>query len=162
MCITPNNVVDAKRQRVAAPDGTEVEKPDEVRSEAYPKVRMLYDNLRFILESRKVYLDRNINLTKLSQMLYTNTTYLSKVVNKYFGCNLKTLLNRYRVDYAKELLRKDECNMEELPARCGFISRSTFYTAFMKFEHMTPSDYRANVRTQALRAGVELGDMAMI
>ena len=32
----------------------------------------------------------------------------------------------------------------------------------MKFEHMTPSDYRANVRTQALRAGVELGDMAMI
>lgn len=49
MCITPNNVVDAKRQRVAAPDGTEVEKPDEVRSEANPKVRMLYDNLRFIL-----------------------------------------------------------------------------------------------------------------
>ena len=68
MCITPNNVVDAKRQRVAAPDGTEVEKPDEVRSEANPRVRMLYDNLRFILESRKVYLDRNINLTKLSQM----------------------------------------------------------------------------------------------
>ena len=136
MCITPNNIVDAKRQREAAPDGTEVEKPDEVRSEANLRVRMLYDNLRFILESRKVYLDRNINLTKLSQMLYTNTTYLSKVVNKYFGCNLKTLLNRYRVDYAKELLRKDECNMEELPARCGFISRSTFYTAFMKFEQV--------------------------
>ncbi len=162
MCITPNNVVDAKRQRAATPEEAKAQYPKRDGPEANPRVRMLYDNLRFILESRKVYLDRNINLTKLSQMLYTNTTYLSKVVNKYFGCNLKTLLNRYRVDYAKELLRKDECNMEELPARCGFISRSTFYTAFMKFEHMTPSDYRANVRTQALRAGVELGDMAMI
>ena len=162
MCITPNNVVDAKRQRTATPEEAKAQYPKRDGLDANPRVRILYDNLRFILESRKVYLDRNINLTKLSQMLYTNTTYLSKVVNKYFGCNLKTLLNRYRVDYAKELLRKDECNMEELPARCGFISRSTFYTAFMKFEHMTPSDYRANVRTQALRAGVELGDMAMI
>ena len=152
MCITPNNVVDAKRQRAATPEEAKAQYPKRDGLDANPRVRILYDNLRFI----------NINLTKLSQMLYTNTTYLSKVVNKYFGCNLKTLLNRYRVDYAKELLRKDECNMEELPARCGFISRSTFYTAFMKFEHMTPSDYRANMRTQALRAGVELGDMAMI
>lgn len=85
-------------------------------------------------------------------MLFTNTTYLSKVVNRFFGCNLKTLLNRYRVEYAKTLLKDEDCNMDELPSQCGFVSRSTFYAAFMKFQHMTPTDYRSLVRTQALRA----------
>ena len=36
-------------------------------------------------------------------MLETNQTYLSNAVNRYFGCHLKELLNRYRVEYAKEL-----------------------------------------------------------
>ena len=39
-----------------------------------------------------------------SALLETNQTYLSNVVNKYFGCNLKELVNTYRVEYAKELL----------------------------------------------------------
>ena len=38
-------------------------------------------------------------------MIETNQTYLSNVVNRYFGCHLKELLNTYRVEYAKELLR---------------------------------------------------------
>lgn len=119
---------------------------------ATPKMKLLYENILFVLENKRVYLDKGINLTKLSQMLFTNTTYLSKVVNKFFGCNLKTLLNSYRVEYAKQLLRNDSCSMNELAARCGFLSRSTFYATFMKFEHMTPTDYRMNARTQVLRA----------
>lgn len=157
MCMTPNNAMDTKRPKATATAGDESPQAVGRENGANPKVRMLYENIRFVLESRKVYLDKDINLVKLSQMLYTNTTYLSKVVNKYFGCNLKTLLNRYRVEYAKELLAKEDCNMEHLPAQCGFISRSTFYTAFMRFEHMTPTDYRANIRTQALRAEASEG-----
>lgn len=120
-----------------------------------PKMKMLYENVLFVFEKRQVYLDKNINLAKLSQMLFTNTTYLSKVVNRFFGCNLKTLLNRYRVEYAKQLLRKEECNMEDLPARCGFISRSTFYAAFTRFEHATPTEYRDHALTDILRTGTE-------
>lgn len=119
---------------------------------ATPKMKLLYENILFVMESKHVYLDRNINLTKLSQMLFTNTTYLSKVVNKFFGCNLKTLLNGYRVEHAKQLLKSETCSMSELATRCGFLSRSTFYATFMKFEHMTPTDYRMNARTQVLRA----------
>ena len=114
---------------------------------------MLYDNMCFLLDQRKIYLDKDISLVRLSQMLYTNTTYLSRVINKYFGCNLKALLNRYRVKHAKDLLGDENCNMEELPALCGFSSRSAFYNAFVRFEHMTPTDYRALVRMQALRSG---------
>lgn len=111
----------------------------------------IYEDILFILENKKVYLDANINLTKLSRMLHTNTTYLSKVTNICFGCNFKTLLNKYRINYAKVLLKENECDIRQLPARCGFLSRSTFYAAFAKFEQTTPKDYRAKYLSMMLR-----------
>ncbi|MDO4163170.1 MAG: AraC family transcriptional regulator [Bacteroides sp.] len=117
--------------------------------------RAIYENFLFILENKKIYLDAHISLSKLSSLLCTNTSYLSKVINIQFNCNLKTLLNKYRIDHAKELLKQDSCNIQSLPAQCGFISRSTFYAAFTKFEHITPSDYRARYQSVRLRQEID-------
>ena len=56
------------------------------------------------LEIRQVFLDTSLSLKKLRALLETNQTYLSNVVNKYFGCNLKELVNTYRVEYALSLI----------------------------------------------------------
>lgn len=101
----------------------------------------IHDRFLYVLEQKRIYLDAHINLVKLSQLLCTNTTYLSRTINTHFHCNLKTLLNRYRIAYAKELLKGEKCNINTLPARCGFVSRSTFYAAFFRFEHTTPIEY---------------------
>ena len=74
-------------------------------------------------------------------MIETNQTYLSNVVNRYFGCHLKDLLNKYRVEYAKELLRSDKYSPEEIPQYCGFLSRSAFYAAFKKVTGVSPKRY---------------------
>ncbi|WP_394799294.1 helix-turn-helix domain-containing protein [Phocaeicola massiliensis] len=71
----------------------------------------------------------------------TNTTYLSNVVNHYFKCNFKRLLNKCRVKYAKLLLDKGKHTPEELVKLCGFTSRSVFYSAFTKEVGMVPSRY---------------------
>ena len=71
----------------------------------------------------------------------TNTTYLSNVVNHYFKCNYKHLLNKSRVKYAKLLLDKGKYTPEELVKLCGFTSRSVFYSAFTKEVGMVPSRY---------------------
>lgn len=115
------------------------------------KMKDIYENILYVLDDKKIYLDAHLNLAKLSQVLFTNTSYLSKVINFYFKCNLKTLLNRYRINYAKELLRKDECDLRNLPTKCGFVSRSTFYSAFTKFEHITPSNFRSRIQSLKLR-----------
>ena len=89
MCITPAGTSDAKRPKeamtAAAKDAPRTEGRTLGNS---PKVRMLYDNMCFLLDQRKIYLDKDISLVRLSQMLYTNTTYLSRVINKYFGCKI--------------------------------------------------------------------------
>ena len=49
----------------------------------------IYKGILYQLELRQVFLDPSLSLKGLSDLLETNQTYLSNVVNKYFGCNLK-------------------------------------------------------------------------
>lgn len=106
----------------------------------------IYKNLLYQLEIRKVFLDSKLSLKKLSSMIKTNQTYLSNVVNRYFGCNLNELVNTYRIEYAKELLRAESCSLEEIPAQCGFASKSPFYVSFRKIVGMTPMKYMTGIR----------------
>ena len=64
----------------------------------------IYRSILHLLEIRQIFLDSALSLKKLSAMIETNQTYVSNVVNRYFGCNLKELINSYRIEYAKELL----------------------------------------------------------
>ena len=107
---------------------------------------LIYKGILYLMEVRQVFLDSSLSLKTLSAMLETNQTYLSNVVNRYFGCNLKELVNTYRVEYAKELLRSGRCPIEEVPVRSGFGSKSPFYVAFGKVTGMTPRQYVAQER----------------
>ena len=48
----------------------------------------------------------------------TNTTYLSNAVNQVFHCNVKTLINWYRVQYAKTVLSKKMYSLKDIPFVC--------------------------------------------
>ena len=106
----------------------------------------IYKGILYQLEIRQVFLDSSLSLKKLSELLETNQTYLSNVVNRYFGCNLKELVNTYRVEYAKELLATGHCALNELPRSCGFASKSAFYSAFNKIVGVSPLSYQSQER----------------
>ena len=91
----------------------------------------LYQNVLYQLEERKIYLMPDLSLIKFSQIVGTNTTYLSKVVNHRFGCNFRTLVNKYRVAYAIKLKQNigEGCSIDEISRPSGFFSRSVFYDA---------------------------------
>ena len=127
-------------------------------SEVFPKRKVdcdIYKYVLYYLEVRQVFLDPKLSLNKLSDMIETNQTYLSNVVNRYFGCHLKDLVNGYRVEYAKELLRSGKYPLEELPRRCGFLSRSTFYTSFKKVAGVSPKRYMKQEQRAVLSEPIE-------
>ena len=115
-------------------------------SDVRPADCLIYKGILYQLEVRRVFLDSSLSLKKLSVMLETNQTYLSNVVNKYFGCNLKELLNGYRVEYAKELLSSGRCALSDLPRCCGFASKSAFYSAFSRMVGVSPLLYQSRER----------------
>jgi AraC-like DNA-binding protein len=106
------------------------------------KMRQIYDLVLYHLEEKHVYLNKQLDLKTFSKLLCTNTTYLSYVINQRFGRNLKTLINEYRVEHAKQLLRSSHLSINDIGKLCGFTSRSTFYLTFKKIEQQTPCDYR--------------------
>ena len=125
--------------RTVGPEGVECASiPDDL-----PKGRGCEVCLKILqcLNQKRVYLDRNLSLAKFSSIVGTNTTYLSNAVNDYFGCNLKSLINWYRVQYAKMMLDKRIYRLKDIPYICGFSSKSTFYVAFKRCEGMTPNQY---------------------
>ena len=107
----------------------------------------IYKSILYKLEVRKVYLDSKLSLEKFSSIVGTNTTYLSNAVNRYFGCNLKQLVNAYRIEYAKRLLDGGGCSVRELYSLCGFASKSVFYAAFGKVVGVSPLQYVSRSRS---------------
>ena len=103
----------------------------------------IYKHVLFQLEVKKVYLDASLTLVKFSSIVGTNTTYLSNTVNRRFGVNLKGLINRYRVEEAKRLIQEggDQTDMGEVIRKCGFSSRSIFYSAFRRETGISPLKY---------------------
>lgn len=110
--------------------------------------RDLYISTLYNLEIRNVYLDPSINLVKFSHIVGTNTTYLSNVINRYFKCNLKQLINKYRIGYAKYLLDFERIPISRLPKKCGFTSRSVFYVSFKRIIGVTPSQYLISIQEE--------------
>ena len=105
----------------------------------------LYQNVLYQLEERKIYLMPDLSLIKFSQIVGTNTSYLSKVVNHRFGINFRKLINTYRIGYATQLLkeRKNETTktLDEIIRQSGYTSRSVFYDAFYRVAGKTPQQY---------------------
>jgi AraC-like DNA-binding protein len=105
------------------------------------------DNYKKILDyfqNQKPYLDPAINLTRLSNMLNACSHNISLTINSKFGMNFFDLINSYRVEEAKILLKNIENNkltIEGCGYNAGFNSKMAFYRAFKKYVRMTPSEF---------------------
>lgn len=106
------------------------------------------EHLSQCLSDKKMYLDKDLSLVKLSIELGTNTYYLSKVINDCFSMNFKTFINKYRIEYCKDIITNNIAEIvpaDKLAKECGFNSTSVFYRVFKNETDMTPQKYRLNI-----------------
>lgn len=88
------------------------------------------------------YLRKDVSLKEIAAALYTNRTYVSRMINKLKGCKFNDYVNQLRLQKADELFNtKDYMNthsIKDLAEDCGFASVSTFRRAFAKRYDATP------------------------
>lgn len=118
----------------------------------------IYQCVLYQLEVRRAYLDPKISLDKLSAVIGTNTTYLSNTINRFFGCNLRQLINGYRIKYACRLLETGEYDVHEVYSKAGFASQSVFYSAFAREMGISPLRYLAS-RSYSLNVKKEVEEL---
>ncbi|WP_111708677.1 helix-turn-helix domain-containing protein [Lutibacter citreus] len=95
------------------------------------------------LTTEKPYLDPELSLQKLAIGLNLPEKQLSQLINKHIGKHFFDYINEFRINDAKTLL-KDQPHLTvlEILYKIGFNSKSSFYTAFKKETHQTPTAYR--------------------
>ena len=98
-----------------------------------------------LMNDKKLFLQPNLTLEDVADILHSNKTYVSRMVNNSFGQGFSELMNRMRVDYAKEyILSHRSARQSEIARNCGFLSASSFNTVFKKVTGTTPKIWLAS------------------
>ena len=108
----------------------------------------LYERISDLMEEQRLYTDTNLTRERLAELLGTNRTYLSQVINRKTGLTYLQFLNQYRIKEAVRIL-SDAGNrdypLKALYGDLGFSSPTTFYKLFQETVGMTPSAYRKTI-----------------
>lgn len=107
----------------------------------------LLERILVFMDERKPYLDAELTLTALAEMLQIPRGQLSQAINDGVGDNFYDFINKYRVAQVK-ILMKDPAmknfNMLGIALEAGFKSKSTFNLIFKRFTGLTPTEYKKN------------------
>lgn len=112
---------------------------------ANEKTADVVELLEKLMQNEKLFLNKDLTISKVAKRLETNRTYLSEEIRQHFGCNFSDYIKQYRIKEAMLRLTAPEnlqLTIEAVAGEVGFNSKSTFNTAFKKITGVTPSFYR--------------------
>jgi len=127
-------------------DNVELDKQTNLQEE---QMHRIVAQINEVMINKKLYLDDEMSLTKLSKVLGINRTYISQTINEKFNKNYSSFINEYRIKEAQKLLLKDtKLTYEGIGFEVGFKSKSAFNSAFKTYTGVTPSIFVKNAKTQ--------------
>ena len=94
-----------------------------------------------LLESRRLYLDPELTLTRLAHVLHVPVKRLSAAINRSTGGNVSRHVNGYRVREACRAL-EGGASVTDAMLASGFNTKSNFNREFHRVTGRTPSAWR--------------------
>jgi AraC-like DNA-binding protein len=104
----------------------------------------LKNKLTEIVEREKPYLNCDLRLIHLAEMLGIPRHHTSQIINEHFNTNFFDFINQYRVQESKRILSSEagHYTMESIAYQAGFNNKVSFYKAFKKYNGVTPTVYK--------------------
>ncbi|WP_067148130.1 helix-turn-helix domain-containing protein [Pseudotamlana agarivorans] len=112
-------------------------------------------------ENSRKYLNRDMSLAVLAGQFETNTKYLSEIINKHYNDNFNTFINKLRINYIINKLKKDNnyinYKISFLAEESGYSSHSSFATVFKSIVGMSPATFINLIKEEreALKSSTE-------
>lgn len=125
------------------PDPKEDSKTNEV-TEIEHKI---FEDIEQFMQLNKPFLNADLNLKLLSQLMGISERQISNAINKNTGSNFYTFINQYRVQEAILMLKSEDhakFSIVGIGEAAGFNSKSSFYNNFRKVTNVSPSRYLQN------------------
>lgn len=103
----------------------------------------LYEEILLLMETKQIFRNPDLRITDVSNLLKTNRTYVSGIINTEFNSTFCDMVNQYRIEYSKKLLLdRNLYILHYISEESGFASVNSFMRAFKKFTGMTPGQFR--------------------
>ncbi|NVN17500.1 helix-turn-helix domain-containing protein [Muricauda sp. HICW] len=105
----------------------------------------LKNKLELLMNEEKLYLNHELRLDDIAELLDISRHHASQVINENFNLSFYDFVNSYRIEEAKNRLCSDFENTSEsisdIAYQCGFNNRVSFYKAFKKVTQVTPKEF---------------------
>ena len=99
-----------------------------------------------VLEDIRQRYPEKLTLSDYSKKYFFNASYLSQLFKKHTRKSFVEYLVEYRMERAKEWMLTSDWSMSEIAYRVGYDDYFHFSKLFKKYNGVTPTDYRQNLR----------------
>lgn len=107
------------------------------------QAQALTERLHKIVLEQELYKNPDLKLNDLAKKINVSGHQLSQLLNDNLSKSFAAYINEYRINEACELIINNKgIKLEAIGYEVGFNSKSTFYTAFKKHKHTTPTLYK--------------------
>ncbi len=101
---------------------------------------------QYVLKSALCYIlehyTEKLSLGDVAEHCYVSSWHLSKLLNHFTGRGFFEIINRIRIDRAKELLAEGGVRVQEVSDAVGFLDVAHFSRIFKTYVGCSPKEYR--------------------
>jgi len=115
----------------------------------------LLDKILLLMEDTSIICDPKFTIDKLAELVQSNRTYVSQVINTSLNKNFRSFLNDYRIREAQRLfsdLDATKYTIESVAFQVGFKSPSAFRTTFKEVTGVSPNFYFNSIHEQFIHS----------
>lgn len=94
------------------------------------------------------YMDVNLSLVSLSNMLDVSPNHLSSCIKKYAGETFINILIRKRMEAARDMLTNSNLKIQDVAQRCGYTDQHYFSYCFKKYCGESPNALRRRLESE--------------
>ncbi|MCP5348345.1 MAG: helix-turn-helix transcriptional regulator [Pseudomonadales bacterium] len=111
--------------------------------------QQLMTRLVDMVEKQRLFSQHGLTISSLAEQLDVQEYRLRRLINKELKFkNFNQFLNNYRLAEASARLASESASISSIALDAGYVSLSSFNTAFKSRFGMTPSEYRARHREE--------------
>jgi len=134
----------------------ELQKSSISESEKYRKSALtnakqdeLLNKILSLMENAEIFCDTEFSLDKMAELVQSNATYVSQVINTELKKNFRSFLNSYRIQEAQRLFSELDLSKYTIAAIAhdvGFKSPAAFRSTFKEITGVSPNFYLKAMR----------------
>lgn len=106
----------------------------------------LFEDILAIMANEGEFCDYNFSQKRLAELVKSNTSYVSIVINEKYKKNFSAFVNEYRIREAQRRLSNfkeyGKYTVKDIAESVGYKSQTSFFQLFKTITGITPSIYR--------------------